>query len=168
MKSIKYLVVLVCMTFGLVNVAKAQVYSHETYIYEDTSGDDWYILLELDGNKAYMDACKGNGYRQHAIKTGYKNSSSWANDKNKDRIFTFDASMSSKYSKNVYRRNESGGWKDFFSITDDMNTVITWKETPEGEIVSYHTTWGTTTWVRVDLDIFKPQSESEKYEFLND
>ena len=76
--------------------------------------------------------------------------------------------MSSKYSKIIYTLVTSSRWKYFFSISDDKNTVITWQEDPSGHISSFHCTSGTTTWIRVDPDVFKPKSESDKYEFLND
>ena len=54
MKSIKYLVVLVCMTLGLANVAKAQIYSNEVCYYRNTANDE-ALVIKFDGvnNRVY-------------------------------------------------------------------------------------------------------------------
>ena len=54
MKTIELFIMLIGVTFGISKFAYGQVYSPNTYIYEDISGDDWYILLKLAGDKAFM------------------------------------------------------------------------------------------------------------------
>lgn len=48
MKSIKFLVVLVCMTLGMADVAKAQIYSNEVCYYRTTYNNAAYIV-KFDG-----------------------------------------------------------------------------------------------------------------------
>lgn len=57
MKTIKYLVVLVCMTLGLANVAEAQIFhnTNEVLYYISSSGKGMR-MVRFDGNKVYI-AC---------------------------------------------------------------------------------------------------------------
>lgn len=50
MKSIKYLVMLACMTLGLANIAKAQIYSNEIYFYQRTDDENRIIVVKFDGS----------------------------------------------------------------------------------------------------------------------
>ena len=114
MKTIELFIMLIGVTFGISKFAYGQVYSPNTYIYEDISGDDWYILLKLAGDKAFMDAGYAlNGFRRYDLVVGYRRSSSWADDQNRwshrpnyeqksenhNLVFHYNANMSSKYSK---------------------------------------------------------------------
>lgn len=68
MKSIKYLVVLVCMTLGLANVAKAQIYSNEILFYQRTDKDDIVIVKFDGGNKRVFIAQLGKQKVQKVLK----------------------------------------------------------------------------------------------------
>ena len=59
MKSIKYLVVLACMTLGLDNVAMAQVYNCEVMFFTSVKSNtsDYHVIdvvKIIDGNKLYI------------------------------------------------------------------------------------------------------------------
>lgn len=59
MKSIKYLVVLACMTLGLANVAMAQVYNSEVMFFTSVKSNtsDYHVIdvvKIIDGNKLYI------------------------------------------------------------------------------------------------------------------
>ena len=89
MKSIKYLIMLVCMTLGLANVAKAQIYCNETCIYDMYEYNrpgvyyhySLYMLVKFDGQTVKVYGPNGSGgpsftLTKSDLEKGYEKSSS--------------------------------------------------------------------------------------------
>lgn len=169
----KMVIMLICMTIGIVTPTNAQVYSAHTLIYQATSFDDndWHILVRYDGEKAYVaTGYSSSGLRAYLIREGFERNASWADNYNKDRVFSYDAGKSTS-SRTVYVRYTSDRWKEYLAVSKDKRTFRMWVEQPNGHVQEK---WGGggrggytySEWIQVDPEVFKPKAIN--YDFLND
>lgn len=169
--STKMVIMLICMTIGIASQTNAQIYSAHTLIYQATSFDDndWFILVKYDGQKTYVSCNVARGFREYLIREGFERNASWADNYNKDMVFTYNAEMSTS-SRTVYVRYTSDRWKDCLAVSKDKRTFKMWTEQPNGRMQDR---WGGgshydkySEWIQVDSEIFKPKAVN--YDFLND
>lgn len=170
--NVKMAIGLMCITLGISIPVNAQTYSSHTLIYQATSFDDndWFILVKYDRQKAYVSANVYNGFREYMIREGFKRNAAWADNYNKNWIFSYDAGMSTS-ARTVYVRYTSDGWKDYLAVSKDKRSFRMWTEQPDGDVQDR---WGGggrsgytySEWIQVDTEIFKPKAIN--YDFLND
>ncbi len=169
----KLLSIIICyLALSQCYSANAQAYSAGTIIYQYKSR--WYILVEFNGKTTSVGTGGvGEGYSTSKVKAGFRESPTWADDAPKNRgTFYLDEEKSTS-SRWVYKQNRtgSGNWDKFLAVSKDLSTMIIWAEDDYGRLVDG---WGggqanhTSTCVRVDPEIFKPEPQSNKYDFLND
>ena len=134
MKSIKYLVVLVCMTMGMASIAKAQIYSSEICFYERVSGNSnksrLCVVKFVDGSiRLSFDNIKSNLEKS---KNYYENNDVWDKlDKNKSDTdnypWKYNTSLSSSYNKEIYFQ-DYWSFNKYVAFTKDLSSMIMWYE----------------------------------------
>lgn len=122
MKSIKYLVVLVCMTLGFTIVAKGQISNNSVMFFIDDSGTGVSVVRCVD-NKMYCTT-----YDPGSVKKNLRNSSDYYDNFTKGNVYLFDKAMStSKYI--VYQ----GSWtfnldrtqtRSYVAVSKDLSELI--------------------------------------------
>lgn len=158
MKSIKYLVVLVCMTLGLANVAKAQIYSNEVCYYKNTD-DGWVSVVKFDGlNNRVLLASNGDGKITRKLKESlyyFEDDEEWrAGIRNKELkgtsdglyksvsfyIYEYDNELSTSNRdvyKNRYKDSDNCYNYRYIAFSKDKQTAIHWARFRENQR-SYH------------------------------
>lgn len=108
MQSIKYLVVLVCMTLGLANAAKAQIYSSEDCFYskEGSSSVEYVVKFEYAQDRAWLKNVSHSTVRTNLAKSDdfYENEV-WTDGKNSVKMYEYDSNRSTSV-REVYKRTE--------------------------------------------------------------
>lgn len=106
MKSIKYLVVLVCMTLGLANVAKAQIYSSEDCFYskEGSSSVQYVVKFEYAQDRAWLKSVSHSTVRSNLAKSeDFYEDEVWTDGKNSVKMYEYDSYRSTSV-REVYKR----------------------------------------------------------------
>lgn len=168
MKSIKYLVVLVCIILGLANVTKAQVYSGGTVYYKQTNTSVNYLSIwEFNGRQALY-KCRSssptesqssikqvlekspNAFDNHSIPGSYKVDGGWI------QVIqaTYRPDIPSS-DRSVYKVNSF-----YMAVSSDLSTMISWTENSNGEIENKR------YFVRIDKEELLPKAIN--YDFLDD
>lgn len=142
MKSIKYLVVLACMTLGLASVAKAQIYSSEICYFQDINRDMCYaIKFELD-KILVMTSYPNNGRRvqKHLAESVnyFENETVWQVSHDV-YAFEYNSQLSTDaresyqpLSRSAYDKKYGKGWTHpastwVISISKDKSSLISWQ-----------------------------------------
>lgn len=155
MKSIKYLVVLVCMTLGLANVAKAQIYSSEDCFYskEGSSSVQYVVKFEYAQDRAWLKSVSHSTVRTNLAKSeDFYENETWTDGKNGVTMYEYDSYRSTSarevykregtrtvyYScygtvmpylpSNGYSRQEKNGSFDYIAFSKDKSSFIKWHE----------------------------------------
>lgn len=108
MKSVKYLVMLVCMTLGLVNVAKAQIYSSEDCFYskEGSSSVEYVVKFEYAQDRAWLKNVSHSTVRKNLAKSeDFYENEVWTDGKNLVKMYEYDSYRSTSV-REVYKRTE--------------------------------------------------------------
>ena len=131
MKSIKYLVVLACMTFGLANVAKAQIYNDEVCFYVKAGYDDSTItVVKFEGTEMkVMVSLKGSSLKEKLAinERYYEDVCKW-----KEGIGTYKYyydPQKSTSSREVYKHTLNYGYisnTTFYAFSEDLSSLIIW------------------------------------------
>ena len=138
MKSIKYLVVLVCMTLGMVNIAKAQVQNSEVMFFETTQGSAIRIVRIVNG-KFLTDVSEG--WVKSKIKNNLKSSPNYydnypkgivTNTSPNHSVYVYDETLSTS-SRIVYVKNGYGN-RFCFAISPDMSSLVYFVINRDGEV----------------------------------
>lgn len=99
MKSIKYLIVLVCMTMGMASIAKAQIYSSEIFYYADTEDSDYMRVVRFEGSsgKVWIHYARKSEIKKKLSQTNnYYENMTW-NDKGVGQISGSDKTHAFQY-----------------------------------------------------------------------
>lgn len=106
MKNIKYLVVLLCMTLGLANVAKAQIYSSEDCFYskEGSSSVQYVVKFEYAQDRAWLKSVSHSTVRSNLAKSkDFYEDEVWTDGKNSVTMYEYDSYRSTS-AREVYKR----------------------------------------------------------------
>lgn len=174
MKSIKYLVVLVCMMLGLANVAKAQISSNEVLFFQkiESGGKGAIHIVRLDNGKLHVSTT----YTQSSVKRHLSESSSYydrypygveSSSFINDYYYVYDADMSANYPKIVYQSkrtiNKNNTNRSFYAFSSDMSSMVYFKTQASGEA------YGKEYYTRISKEDLLPKAfNSGDYDFLND
>lgn len=166
MKSIKYLVVLVCITLGLVNVAKAQISDSDVMFFGNTTSMRiiCFVNGELwDGTHTTVNSVKNK------LKTNPNNYDFPKGFDNSDMSrFVYNESLSTS-SRIVYRRKDSLKKNCIayqYAISPDMSSLIWFVTDANGNVLDQY---GREYFVRVAKEDLLPQLANPKeIDFLND
>ena len=106
MKSIKYLVVLVCMTLGLANVAKAQIYSSEACFYakEGYSNVEYVVKFDYSNDRVWLKKVSQSTVRSNLAKSeNFYENEVWTDGKNSVEMYEYDSQRSTS-AREVYKK----------------------------------------------------------------
>lgn len=179
--NFKWLVML-CMAMGIVNVAKAQIYSSEECYYIEAGannpkngGPDVFVqVLSFDGSSLVhsqgwyssikRELKKGENVLKQQLdyyqnKMGYRYSNQY-NVCQHIRTYLYNSNMSTSM-REVYKSVSSSQWGStivcYIAIANDKSSIIMW----EGDNVDRK-----KTYIRIDKDDLLP--EAVNYDFLNE
>lgn len=182
-RMIKMFVVLACMTFGIANVAKGQIFSSEECYYIEAGannpkngGSDVFVqVLSFDGNSLVQSNAwfsyikrelkKGKDVLKKQLdyyqnKSGYRYSNKYSACQH-ITTYLYDSDMSTskrEVYKSVYKSQYgSGTIVLYIAVSNDKSSIIMW----EGENIG-----NKKTFVRIDKEDLLP--ESVNYDFLNE
>lgn len=164
MKSIKYLVVLACMTLGMVNVAKAQVINDEVMFFQKTTESGGIRIIRfLDGKLA----TGAFDYSQSKVKNDLGSSLNYYDAYPKGfgsySYYCYDETLSTS-SRIVYVKNDYG-IRHCYAISTDMTSLIKFSINRDGEVSERYNEY----YVRVSKEDLLPKSvNSNDLEFLNE
>lgn len=103
MKSVKYLVMLVCMTLGLVNVAKAQIYSSEDCFYSKEGSSSVQYVVKFEGNRVWLKSVSHSTVRSNLAKSeDFYEKEVWTDGKNNVKMYEYDSYRSTS-AREVYK-----------------------------------------------------------------
>lgn len=107
MKTIKYLVVLVCMTLGLANIAKAQIYSSEDCFYAKEGYSDVKYVVKFQGNRAWLKSVSHSTVRSNLAKSkNFYENEKWTDGQNSVHMYEYDSGRSTS-AREVYKYTHS-------------------------------------------------------------
>lgn len=168
MKSIKYLVVLVCISIGISSVAKAQVYSGGTIYYKQTNSNSDYISIwEFNGRQALY-KCRSSSptESQSNIKTVMVKSPNAFDDHSTPGTYKVDGGwikvIQAEYRPDIPSSDRSvyKVHSFFVAVSSDLSTMISWTESSNGVIENKR------YFIRIEKDDLLPQAIN--YDFLDD
>lgn len=167
MKSIKYLVVLACMTLGMANVAKAQVFNDEVMFFEKNQGNTIRIVRFVDG-KLLTDVSEG--WSKSKVENNLRSSSDYYNNYPKGiaigynhSVYVYDESLSTSsrivYVKKVY------GDQFCYAISSDLTSLIYFIINRDGRVNEGRKKY----YIRVSKEDLLPKSVNPNdLDFLNE
>lgn len=174
-----------CMAMGFVNVAKAQI-DYEGAVFYVEAGKDSHASVQIvcfEGDKCWVNPqaisskITNESVRKNLAKDEnyYENNREWnmrhSTYVDSKRFYvSYDYRLSSNSSKEVYSANYSyissggafvarGSWSIFFAFSQDLSSMIVWKEEGNNEPKPQYYT-------RVPKEDLLPKAT--KYDFLND
>lgn len=149
--NIKMMVMFVCMTLGLANNAKAQIYSSEDCFYAKEGYSDVEYVVKFQGNRAWLKSVSHSTVRSNLAKSrNFYENEKWTDGQNSVTMYEYDSRRSTSV-REVYKRTESntsyyniwnmwvpypvpGGsskttvWNYYVAFSKDKSTFIKWTE----------------------------------------
>lgn len=179
MKSIKYLAVLACMTLGLADVAKAQVYNNEVMFFyrtDDNRNEDErsILVVRFDGQNAYKSGDYSRGYFSGRLQISENYFNGFPREvygpisnasTALDYYYIFDSSITTSKRK-VYECNKTVGRRGnhfYIAISTDLTSLIYYETQDKG---GSSTITKTTYYSRVDKKDLLPKNVVP--DFLNE
>lgn len=104
--NIKMMVMLACMTFGLANVAKAQIYSSEDCFYaqEGSSSVSYVVKFEYSKDRVWLKSVSSSTVKKNLAKSeDFYENEIWTDGKNSVTMYEYDYQKSTS-SREVYKR----------------------------------------------------------------
>lgn len=169
MKSIKYLFVLACMTFGLFITASAQIYSNEIYFYQGVDNPNRFRVIRFENRKILL---LSSNVKQNIASSlaYYDNDAVWDYvRRNSDYEYDYNTSTS-KYE--VYKEHCNGladaygnftesAFMEYRAVSKDLSSYIEWRERDrDGEIYKKQ------YFIRISKEDLLPKAVNR--DFLND
>lgn len=107
-KNIRW-VLLLCMAFGIANVAKTQIYSSEDCFYskEGSSSVSYVVKFEYTKDRAWLKSVSHSTVRSNLAKSeDFYENDVWTDGKNSVKMYEYDYQRSTSV-REVYKRTES-------------------------------------------------------------
>lgn len=103
--NIKMMVMLACMTFGLANVAKAQIYSSEDCFYSREGSSSVEYVVKLEGNRVWLKSVSSHSeVRSNLAKSkNFYEKEVWTDGQNSVTMYEYDSRRSTS-AREVYKR----------------------------------------------------------------
>lgn len=112
--NFKWLVVL-CMTMGLVSVAKAQIYSSEACFYSRAGSSSVSYVVKFESSKVRIKY--GDHSRENLSKSENFYETKWSEDRSSEYVYEYDYQKSTS-SRVVYKKKAS--WGDCNIVSDNI------------------------------------------------
>ena len=179
MKSIKYLVVLACMTFGLANVAIAQIrHSNDDVLYYISSSGKGMRMCRFDGDKVYVNSGNTDDVKQKLRNNAEyyddqmpkhipndKQSCRSKNDKHIISVGVFDEdNRIPNSSKVVYIEFRTGvSPTEVLAFSEDLTSLVVFYVNRD-----YKQTGNIYYFTRITKEDLFPKATPDDFDFLND
>lgn len=168
MKSIKYLVMLACVTFGLIMSASAQIYSNEVCFYQEVDDPAYIYAIKFDNSKIFRDGKVKQNLANSLYY--YEDDASW-NYARKNYHYEYDSQAStSKYevykdychgTVDLYGNMVLPAHWEYYAFSKDLSSCIFWRERKsDGSI------FDKKHYIRISKEDLLPKAVNR--DFLND
>lgn len=191
MSKLKTSFLLVCMTFGFINVVRGQIYESEACFYASAGSSSVSQIVRFEGSqdKVWVKTC-GFSRKKLADSKYYYENETWTDGKNCAEMYKYDYSMSTSQ-RVVYKREQwrnyvgdmscpyCSGWGEFRSscgrhgkhlqriefvaFSKDKSSFISWYQYPSDVDNEIR---GKSTFTRVPKEDLLPKAAN--YDFLNE
>ncbi len=189
--NIKTIIVFICTTFGIANMAEGQIYESEACFYSPAGSSSVLRVVRFEGSRDLVWVKSGFNRNKLAESKYYYENESWTDGKNGVVMYEYDYSMSTsqrvvyKHVKKVsiYNSNCAGGCRYYYGIggvgcgnhgykdgdtyyvafSKDKSSFIYWREAKND---TDKTPRDKTTYTRVPKEDLLPKAAN--YDFLNE
>lgn len=170
--NIKTIIVFICTTFGIANMAEGQIYEDEACFYAPAGSSSVSRIVRFEGSRDLVWVKNGFNRNKLAESKYYYENESWTDGKNGVEMYEYDYSMSTSQ-RVVYKavqkitlldgRRFEGNNIHYVAFSKDKSSFIYWREAKND---MDKTPRDKTTYTRVPKEDLLPKAAN--YDFLNE